>query len=729
MGVIGLPIDRRDGRAKVMGAARYAAEFHLPGMVYAVLVQSTIAAGAITGMDLAEASALPGVLAIVTPDNALRLHRVAAKMQTVPGPVLQDRTISYNGQHVAIAVAETLEQAQAAAAKVRVSYQPAAFLAVMDGALDRAYAPRQFRFGTRPPDSSRGDPDGVLAAAAVRVEATYTTPVEHHNPMEPHATIARWEGDRLTVWHATQGISGAQATLAAMFGLPPAQVRVIDPYLGGGFGCKGNCWPPATLAAMAARMVGRPVKLELTRAQMFTSNGFRPATIQTVKLGAEPDGRITALRHDGYSQMSAGDFGEYSEPFALSSEMLYAVPNAAVSHRLVNVNQGLPTYMRAPGEAPGVFALESAMDEMAVRLGIDPVALRLRNYAETDLHENKPFSAKKLRECYAVGAEMFGWSRRSAPPGSMRDGRMLVGWGMATSTYPMNRSAAHAHVRLDAEGIATVQTGSQDLGTGTYTVLTQVAAETLGLPVTRVRVEIGDSAFPPAPVSGGSQTVAGVGPAVQAACEQVRAKLFAMAEGLWQGGSTGQFRLDGNVVAGPDGRVSVAELLARGNLEHVEATAEAKPGDEKQHFSIHSFGAQFCEVRVDPDLGEVRVSRWAGAFDCGRVMNAKMARSQLIGGITFGVGMALLEQTHVDVASARYTNMNVAEYLMPVNADIPDIQTYLAPNDDREANSLGARGLGELPMVGAAPAVANAVYHATGKRIRRVPIRIEDVLA
>ncbi len=448
-----------------------------------------------------------------------------------------------------------------------------------------------------------------------------------------------------------------------------------------------------------------------------------------MKLGAEQDGRITALRHDGYSQMSAGDFGEYSEPFGLPSEMLYDVANAGVTHRLVRVNQGLPTYMRAPGEAPGVYALECAMDELASKLDIDPVALRLRNYADTDLHEGKPFSAKKLRECYAVGSEMFGWSRRGAAPGSMRDGRTLIGWGMATSTYPMNRSAAHARVRLDAEGIATVQTGSQDIGTGTYTVLTQVAAEALGLPVTRVRVELGDSAFPPAPISGGSQTVAGVGPAVQAACEQVRQKLFAMAQSLWQGASAEHFRLEGDVVSGPDGRVSTAELLARDNVEQVEATAEAKPGDAKKHFSIHSFGAQFCEVRVDPDLGEIRVSRWVGAFDCGRVMNAKTARSQLIGGITFGVGMALLEQTHVDPGIGRYTNMNVAEYLMPVNADIPDIQTYLVPNDDQQANPLGARGLGELPMVGVAPAVANAVYHATGRRVRRVPIRIEDVLA
>jgi xanthine dehydrogenase YagR molybdenum-binding subunit len=426
--------------------------------------------------------------------------------------------------------------------------------------------------------------------------------------------------------------------------------------------------------------------------------------------------------------MSRGDFGEYSEPCGLASEMLYPVPNAAITHRLAAVNQGLPTYMRAPGEAPGVFALESAMDEIAVGLNMDPLELRLLNYAEKDWHEDKPFSAKKLRECYQVGAEMFGWFRRSATPGTMRDGRMLVGYGMATSTYPMNRMPAHARVRLDAEGIATVQAASQDIGTGTYTIMTQVAAEVLGLPYTRVRVELGNSAFPPAPVSGGSMTVASLGPAVQAAAEAVRAKLFAMAGKVWQVAEGDPLRLEGGVVIGANGRISVTELLGRNGLDSVQAVAEAKPGDEKQHYSLHSFGAQFCEVRVDPDLGTIRVARWVGAFDCGRVMNPKTARSQLIGGITFGIGMALLEETLVDPHVARIVNSNVAEYLMPVNADIPHIQTYLAPNDDRISNPLGARGLGELPMVGVAPAVANAVYNATGRRVRRVPIRIEDVL-
>jgi len=397
-----------------------------------------------------------------------------------------------------------------------------------------------------------------------------------------------------------------------------------------------------------------------------------------------------------------------------------------VSHRLVAVNQGFPTYMRAPGEAPGVFALESAMDELAYQAKLDPLELRLRNYADMDEHDDKPFSSKKLGECYARGAALFGWSKRSMAPRSMRDGRTLVGWGMATATYPMNRMPAKARVRLDAQGHVLVQTGSQDIGTGTYTVLAQVAAEALGIPVEQVRVELGDSSFPPAPVSGGSMTVASVGPAVLAACRKVRDAVLAAAAARWQPVTPEQLVLDRMVVTGPAGRVPAAELMPAG---FVEAVGEAKPGDEKKHASLHSFGAQFCEVRVDPDLGEIRVSRFVGAFDAGRVMNAKTARSQAIGGIVYGIGMALLEETVVDRNLARIVNPNVSEYLLPVNADIPDIQTILLDDADAMSNPLGARGLGELPMVGAAAAVANAVFHATAKRVRELPIRIEDVMA
>jgi xanthine dehydrogenase YagR molybdenum-binding subunit len=702
MANIGQGIDRVDGRLKVTGQARYAAEFAVPGVVHAVLVNSTIGSGAITGFDLAAAQAMPGVLAIITPDNAPKL-RIGS--QSVHAPLLQDRDVHFNGQHIAVVVAETLDQADAAASLVRVRYRRDEPVTSMDAVLGQAYTPKSFRNGARPADSRRGDPDSAFDDAVAKVDASYITPIEHHNPMEPHATIARWDGNRLTVWTATQGISGAQQALASLFGIDQADVHVICPYVGGGFGCKGNTWPPATLAAMAAKVVGKPVKLAVTRAQMFTSNGYRPRTVQKLRFAADEQGHLVSMRHDGFSQMSQPALGEFSEPVGLATEMLYACPNVAVTHRLVATHASLPTYMRAPGLASGNFALESAIDELAVALRQDPLEFRLRNYAEQEPHQNRPFASKALRECYRQGAEAFGWSRRSHEPRSMRDGNVLIGWGMATSTYPTHRMPAAVRVRVGANGTALVQVGTQDLGTGTYTVMSQIAADELGIPVDRIQFELGDSAFPHAPVSGGSMTVASVGPAVKAACEAVRAKL--------QG----------------DPGASLPELLARHNMEFVDGTSEAKPGDEEKRYAMHAFGAQFAEVRIDADLGEIRVSRFVGAFDAGRVMNAKTARSQLIGGIVYGLGMALLEETHVDGETGRIVNANIAEYLVPVNADVPDIQTIIVPNDELISNPLGAKGIGELPMVGVAAAVANAVYHATGVRVRKVPIRIEDLLA
>jgi xanthine dehydrogenase YagR molybdenum-binding subunit len=692
MASIGQGIDRVDGRLKVTGRARYAAEFPISDLVHAVLVQSTIGAGTIAAVDIGAAQAMPGVLAIITPDNAPKLAMKGGAQQAVRAPLLQDNAVHFNGQHVAVVVAQTLVQANAAASQVRIRYRRDEPVTSMDAALAQAYPPKNFRNGERPPDSRRGDPDTAFDGAAAKVDVTYITPIEHHNPMEPHATIARWDGDRLTVWTATQGISGAQQSLAGLFGIAPQDVHIVCPFVGGGFGCKGNTWPPATLAAMAAKVVGRPVKLAVTRAQMFTSNGYRPRTVQKLRFAADDQGRLVSMRHDGFSQMSQPGLGEFSEPVGLATEMLYACPNVAVSHRLVATNASLPTYMRAPGLASGNFALESAIDELAVALKMDPLEFRLRNYAEQEPHQNKPFASKALRACYQQGAEAFGWSRRSAEPRSMRDGSVLIGWGMATSTYPTHRMPASAFVRLGADNSALVRVGTQDLGTGTYTVMSQIAADTLGVPVECIRFELGDSAFPHAPVSGGSMTVASVGPAVKAACEAARAKL----------------QRDGGEVA--------------------EASVDVKPGEEEHRYAMHAFGAQFVEVRVDAELGEIRVSRFVGAFDAGRVMNAKTARSQLIGGIVYGLGMALLEETHVDGETGRIVNADIAEYLVPVNADVPDIQAIIVPNDELVSNPLGAKGIGELPMVGVAAAVANAVYHATGVRVRKVPIRIEDVL-
>jgi xanthine dehydrogenase YagR molybdenum-binding subunit len=717
---IGQPLDRIDGRLKVTGAARYSAEFALPGMVHAVLVQSTIANGRVASMDDSAARAAPGVLYVMTPFNAPKLKATEKKRQAkepqeyvgaqaLPDgtdfPLLQDTRVKYNGQHVGLVVAATFEQATHAANLIRVRYAEEKPSLAFD-ARQKRDAPKRFRNGARPPDSRRGDPEAALAAAGVRVDETYATPIEHHNPMEPHATVAAWDGDRLTLFNATQAVHQTRKIVATLLGTPPEKVHVVTQFVGGGFGCKGNTWPHVTLAAMAAKAVGRPVKLVLTRRQMFTANGFRPETLQRVALGADRQGKLTATIHDGVTQSSFA--GEFAEPVGLAAEMLYSCPNVGVSHRLVVLNSGVPTYMRAPGEATGVFALESAMDELAYKLGIDPLELRLRNYAKMDEREQKPWSSKSLDQCYRQAADSFGWSRRNPEPGSMRQGRSFIGWGMATATYPGNRSPAAARVRLMPDGTAIVESGTQDIGTGTYTILAQVAADALGLPVERITVRIGDSDFPEAPVSGGSQTIASVAPAVREAAEQAKRKL---AEQV--GGRPGE---------------ALPQMLARAG-QPVDALVQAKPGEEKKRASVHSFGAHFVEVRVDPDLGTVRVARYVGAFAAGHAMNAKTARSQMLGGIVYGLGMALLEETRMDRRNGRIVSASLADYLVPVHADVPDIEVILVDEADSAINELGAKGMGELPMVGVAPAVANAVFHATGKRIRELPLTIDKLMA
>src|ERR1051325_6588605 len=482
MPVIGLPLDRRDGRLKVTGGAKYTAEFSIDNAAHAVVVQSTIPSGEIAGFDLDAAQAVPGLLAILTPDNAPRLQQAAeasnpTAVDVVRVPLLQDNGVYYNGQHIAVVVADTLQRAQHAAALVRAQYRENEAQTRMRDALAEAYPPRHFRNGARPPDSRRGDPEAVFATASARIEASYTTPAEYHNPMEPHATIALWEGEgagaRLTVYNATQYISGTQRTLAVLFGLKPEQVRVLCPFLGGGFGGKGSTWPHVAVAAMAARAVARPVKLVLDRRQMYSSTGHRPETRQHLRIGAEPNGQLLAMTHDTLSQMSPPIIGEFSEPAGLMTEMLYTCPNVAVTHRLVPTNRPLPTYMRSPGEAPGSFALESALDEAPAAVNIDPLELRLRNYAETDPHQDKPFTSKALRECYAAGAQAFGWARRPLEPRAMRDGDTLIGWGMATATRPANWQEAGVCLVFMSDGDVTVQTGSPQIGPRPHTIPAQ----------------------------------------------------------------------------------------------------------------------------------------------------------------------------------------------------------------------------------------------------------------
>ena len=735
--IIGAALDRVDGRLKVAGAARYAAEaVDFPNLAEAVVVQSTIGAGRVAALDTSAAERAPGVILVMTHQNAPRLASTkGSAMQPGEGhPLLQDDRILYNGQHIAVVVAETFEQATHAATLVRARYEEQKPLARLEEALDRLEVPKNFRGGERAPDSRRGDPDAAFAAAPVKIDQTYTTPVEHHNPMEPHAVIAVWSGDKLTLYHSTQGVMGSRERIATLFGLRPEDVHVVSDYVGGGFGTKGSCWPHVTLAAMAAHVTRRPVRLVLTRRQMFTSNGYRSKTIQRVRLAADKDGRLSAILHDGKSQ--TGMIGEFVEPVGLATEIMYSCANVAVTHRVASINAGMPTFMRAPGEATGMYALESAMDELAYAAGIDPVELRLRNYAERDESKNVPFTSKELRACYREAAAAFGWSRRNPAPRSMRDGDLLIGWGMASATYPGNRSEAGATVRIERDGMVVVRSATQDLGTGTYTVMAQVAAETLGVPLERVRAELGDSSMPKAPISGGSQSAASVLPAVQKAARAARKQLLALAAGRnapgpLQGAHAGDLDIDAGVIfrkSDRERRAPIEALLRNEGCDAIEATETAKPGDEEKTHSAHSFGAHFAEVAVDPDLGEVRVCRYVAAFAGGRIINAKTARSQYMGGIVFGLGMALTEETEVDAQCGRIANANIAEYLVPVNADVPDITVLQIPEQDTVFNSLGIKGIGELPMVGVAAAIANAVYHATGQRIRDLPIRPDKLI-
>jgi xanthine dehydrogenase YagR molybdenum-binding subunit len=703
---VGLPMDRVDGRLKVTGAARYSAEMPVAGVHHAVLVQSTVANGRIRTIDTAVAERLPGVVKVFTHRNAPRLAAGAEKVGRVL-TLLQDDVVHYNGQPIALVVADTLEHATDAAHRITATYAQARPVTDMR-ARERAAYPPASGYG-RKPDSMKGDVAAGLAGADRTVTFTYATPIENHNPMEPHATIAAWEGDMLTVYDATQYVIGDRDSVAKTLGVPPENVRLVSYFIGGGFGCKGSMWSHVPLAAMAAREVGRPVKLVLTRRQMYGPVGARPQTEQTVTLGATHDGTLTAIRHASVSHTSR--FEDFLEPAAMQTRMLYASPNIETSHRLVKLDLGTPTYQRAPGEATGTFALESAMDELAEALRMDPLALRLKNYAEVDPESGKPWSSKSLRECYRVASERFGWARRNATPGAMRDGHVAIGYGMATATYPTFRLKASASVQLIGDGRggvrALVQTASQDIGTGTYTVMTQIAADALGLPVEQVRVGLGDSRMPPSPVSGGSMTAASTGSAIDAVCRQAREQLAAK---------------------GVTDIASLGTYLDRQPERTFAHRADSEGGADAGKYSMHSFGAVFAEVRVDRELGEVRVPRIVAAYGAGRILNAKTAHSQLVGGVVWGLGMALVEETLVDQKTARYVNADLAEYHVPVNADIGELDVSFVEEHDPYVNPIGVKGIGEIGITGVAAAIANAVYNATGVRVRELPITLDKVM-
>jgi xanthine dehydrogenase YagR molybdenum-binding subunit len=706
---IGKPTSRVDGRQKVTGTATYAAEFNVPNVAHAAVVRSTIANGRVASVDTVAAERAGGVIAVVTHRNAPRLPYRKHKAIVDPDMgerlhVLQDDRVNHQGQPIALVIANTLEQANHAAMLVRVTYTEAN--AITDVSRVAPVLPTQEETdqgSQRPPETRRGDPEGALAKAAVKVEQTYVIPRENHNPLEMHATVAVWEGDRLTLWDKTQWVHNTADEIAAVFGIPAQNVRVISPFVGGAFGSGLRTWSHVTLAALGARVAKRPVKLVLSRREMYYGVGYRPHTVQRVGLGASREGHLSAIVHEGHQETST--YEEFTEALLNPTRFLYSCPNVYTRHRIAPMNVHTPTYMRAPGEVSGTFALECAMDELAVALTIDPVELRLRNEPQMDEHRKLAFSSRSTRECYRAAAQRFGWSRRNPKPRSMRDGRWLIGWGMASATYPMNFAPATARARLLPDGTAEVMTAASDMGPGTWTSMTQVAAETLALPLERVKFTLGDTRLPRAPVHGGSLTMASVGSAVQAACRRARE------DALRQAGAS-----------------DLADAMRR-LKQPVEATADVKPGDAGQRFSMHAFGAVFVEVAVDPELGETRVRRIVGAYGAGRVVNPKLARSQCIGGMIGGIGMALMEHSIVDVRNGRVPNANLAEYAVPVHADAPQrMDVIFVPEEDPHVNPLGVKGLGEIAMVGVAPAITNGIYHATGKRVRELPVTPDKLL-
>jgi xanthine dehydrogenase YagR molybdenum-binding subunit len=706
---IGQPVSRIDGRQKVTGQAIYAAEFDQPNQAYAAVVRSTIAAGRITSIETAEAEQAPGIIAVLTHHNAPKLAYAPHKGFTDPVVgerlhVLQDDRVNHQGQPIALLIADTPEQASHAAMLARVTYAPEA--GTTDITRVEPVLPTQQKTDQgemQPPETRRGDPDRALAAAEVRVDQTYVIPRENHNPIEMHATIAAWEGDRLTLWDKSQWVHGVAEEIAAVFGLAAENVRVVSPFVGGAFGSGLRTWPHVTLAALGARVAGRPVKLMLSRREMYYGVGYRPHTVQRVALGASRDGRLAAILHDGYQETST--YEEFSEALLDASRFLHACPNVYTRHRIAPMNVHTPTYMRAPGEASGVFALESAMDELAVALNVDPVELRLRNEPEQDEFKKLPFSSRSTRECYRVGGERFGWSRRTPESRSMRDGRLLIGWGLAAANYPANYAPASAKARLLPDGTAEVTSAASDMGPGTWTSMTQVAADALGMPIERVKLTLGDSRMPKTPPHGGSMTMASVGSAVQAACRRAREDALA--------------RTGANDFTDAMRRIG----------QPVEASADVAPGETVGRFSMHAFGAVFVEIAVDPDLGETRVRRIVGAYGVGRIVNPKMTRSQCIGGMIGGIGMALMEHSVVDARNGRVPNANFAEYAVPVHADAPPVMDVIFVEEhDPHVNPLGVKGVGEIAMVGIAPAIANAVFHATGRRIRELPITPDKLL-
>jgi xanthine dehydrogenase YagR molybdenum-binding subunit len=742
-GVIGQEVSRVDGPAKVTGSAHYSGEIALPGLAYAEIVGAGVASGRITSIDTAQAERAEGVAGILTHLNTPKVNNVPLMPSLMGGPApgetffpMQDDVVHYAGQPVAIVVADSLEQAQHAATLVQVSYAETPSVTTIDQGRADAYEPEKLFGGFMPGQMQRGNVEDGFAAADLCIDAPFRFAANHHNPIEALTTTAVWDGDQLTLYDSCQGIKAVQLTVAALLGLSPSKIRVLTRYVGGAFGAKAMVWPHVTLTALAAQYVRRPVRLALPRGQMFTSCGHREEQEQHIELGATSDGKLTAIRHHKISITSP--FDDWAEPAFGVASQLYACPSFEGVHRLVRGNTMTPTFTRGPGEALGVFTLECAMDELASELGIDPLELRLRNITDVDPNTGNPWSSYGLRECFERGARRFGWTGRNPQPRSERDGNWLIGTGMATAGYPvaffMRTQRARAH--MYADGTAIVATATQEFGTGVATVMTQVAADGLGIDLPNVRFDFGDTDLPAAGSPVGSNGAMMVSAAVHNAAIAVRDQLIVLAVRDTQSPLHGA---DPARVVVAGGRMTLADeattgetyssLMQRHLMNDAEAIGSWDPPPLDTPYGLLTFGAQFAKVAVDADLGIVRVRHMVGAFAPGRILNPKTARSQLMGGMLWGMSQALLEGTHMDTNLGRWANASLGDYLVPVNADAPDVDVELIEVQDDVVNPLGVKGVGEIGQVGSAAAIANAVYHATGYRARELPIAVEHLLA
>lgn len=688
--VLGAPVERREGREKVTGTARYAAEYDFPGRAQAWPVPAAVARGRVTGVDPAPALAMPGVLTVLTHENAPRL----GDPDDPTLALLQSPHVPHRGWFVGLVVAETLEAARAGAAAVRVTYEAEGHDVTLTAAHPEAYVPESANGGF-PAVTEHGDPEGAFASSATRVDVEYRIPPLHNHPMEPHTSTARWDGDRLTVHSSSQGTSAVRTELARMFEVPEDRITVLAEHVGGGFGSKGTPRPEVVLAAMAARETGRPVTVALPRRYLPAVVGHRAPTLHRLRLGADAGGRLTSLTHEVTTHTSR--VKEFVEQAAVPARVMYAAPALRTAHRVVRLDVPTPSWMRAPGECPGMYALESAVDELAVELGMDPVELRIRNEPETEPDSGKPFSSRHLVECLREGARRFGWEGRDPRPRSRAAGPLLIGSGVAAATYPVLVSPCAASARALPDGGFLVRVNATDIGTGARTVCAQVAADALGVPLDRVRIEVADSGIGFAPMAGGSSGTASWGWAVHEACVRLTGRLAEHSGPL------------------PD--------------EGIAADADTSgTADAESPYARHAFGAHFAEVTVDTVTGEVRVARLLGVFAAGRILNARTARSQFIGGMTMGLGMALTEDSTMDPAFGDFTESDLASYHVPAHADVAAVEAHWVDEEDAHLNPMGSKGIGEIGIVGSAAAVGNAVHHATGIRFRELPLTPDRVL-